>query len=122
MRKFHLLSMSMLELYPYLLEKKLVTPLFARQRDGPPLPGFDLCKKCENHFGVEGHSLEECIPFKLQIQDLINNKLLQFEDLLRLNVVTNPLPRSIRECECVISIVEERVLDFSSPLFPWKVR
>ncbi|KAK9998059.1 hypothetical protein SO802_017662 [Lithocarpus litseifolius] len=90
--KFHLLSMPMMEIYAYLLEKKLVTPIFARQRDGAPLPGFDPCKKCENHFRAEGHSLEECIPLKIHIQDLIDNKLLQFEDLPRPDVVTNPLP------------------------------
>ena len=42
--------MPVVELYAYLLEKKLVTPLFAKPRDSPPLPGFDSSKKCEYHF------------------------------------------------------------------------
>lgn len=64
--------------------------------------------------------MEECIPSKLRIQDLIDNKLLQFENLPRLNVVTNPLPLHLEGNVNVISIVEEKVLDFSSPSFPWK--
>ena len=48
----------MAELYAYLLEKKPVTPLFAKPRDDPPLFGFDPSKKCEHHVGAEGHTLE----------------------------------------------------------------
>ena len=46
-----------------------------KPQHGPPPPGFDPCKKCENHFAAKGHSLEKCIPLKLQIQYLIDNKL-----------------------------------------------
>ena len=52
--------MPIAELYAFLLEKKLVTPIFVKLSDGPFLPGFDPSKKCEHHFGVEGHTLEEC--------------------------------------------------------------
>ena len=70
----------MSQLYPYLLKKKLVTLLFEKLREGPPPPDFDLSKKCEHHFKVEGHSLEECIPLKHQIQDLTDKKLLQLKE------------------------------------------
>ena len=52
--------MPMVELYAYLLEKKLVTLVFARPKDGPPLLGFNLSKKCGHHFRAEGHTLKEC--------------------------------------------------------------
>ena len=52
--------MPMAKLYAYLLEKKLVTPLFAKPKDDPSPLGFDPSKKCEHYFGVEGHTLEEC--------------------------------------------------------------
>lgn len=77
--------MPMVEFYAYLLEKKLVTPLFARPRDGPPLPSFNLSKKCEHHFGAEGHTLEEFTQLRHQIQD---NKLIEFNNMARLNVIT----------------------------------
>ena len=52
--------MPMADLYAYLLERKLVTPMFARPKDGVPPPDFDPSKKCECHFGAEGHTLEKC--------------------------------------------------------------
>ncbi|KAK9991456.1 hypothetical protein SO802_026441 [Lithocarpus litseifolius] len=66
--------MPMVELYAYLLEKKLVTPIFVKPRDSPPLPGFDPSKKYEHCFGAEGYTLEECTQLRHQIQDLIDNK------------------------------------------------
>ncbi|KAK9997789.1 hypothetical protein SO802_017392 [Lithocarpus litseifolius] len=57
----------MAELYVYLLEKKLVTPIFLRPKEGPPLPSFDPSKKCEHNFQTEGHTLEECTNLRHQI-------------------------------------------------------
>ena len=84
--------MPMVELYAYLLEKKLMIPLFIKPRNSPFLPGFDSSKKCEHHFGAKGHTLEECVHLRHQIQDLINNKLIQFDNMAGLNVSNNPLP------------------------------
>lgn len=68
--------MPMVELYAYLLERKLVTPKFQKPKEGPPLPNFELSKKCECHFEAEGHTLEECLHLRDHVQDLINNKLI----------------------------------------------
>ena len=59
-RKYTLLPMPMADLYAYLLERKLVTPMFSKPKEGLPPPSFDLSKKCEHHFRAEGHTLEEC--------------------------------------------------------------
>ena len=37
---------------------------------------FYTSKKCEHHFGAEGHTLEECVHLRYRIQDLIDNKLI----------------------------------------------
>ena len=50
--------MPMADLYAYLLERKLVTPMFYKPREGPSSPGFDSSKKCEHHFGAEGTPLK----------------------------------------------------------------
>ena len=50
--------MPLANLYAYLLERKLVTPVFYRSREGPLALGFDPSKKCEHHFRVEEHTLE----------------------------------------------------------------
>ena len=110
----------MAALYAYLLEKKLVTPISARPRDGPPLLGFNPSKKCEHHFGAEGHTLEECAHLRHRIQDLIDNKLVQFDNMARPNVITNLLSPHQEENVNAISIMEDRIPDFSSPSFPWK--
>lgn len=112
--------MPMVELYAYLLGKKLVTPLFARPRNDPSLLDFDPSKKCEHHFGAERHTLEECWQLRNRIQDLINNKLIQFDNKARSNVITNPQPPHPEGNVNAISTVEERIPDFSSPSFSWK--
>ena len=112
--------MLMAELHTYLLEKKLVAPLFVRPRDSPPLSGFYLSKKCENHFGAKGNTLKECTQLRYQIQDLIDNKLIQLDNAIELNVITNPLPPHPEGNVNAISTMEEKILDFSSLLFPWK--
>ena len=73
-------------LYAYLLERKLVTPMFYRPREGLPSPGFDLSKKCEHHFRAKGHTLEECYHLRDRVQDLIDNKLIQFDNATASNI------------------------------------
>ena len=112
--------MPMAELNAYLLEKKFATLVFARPRDDPPLLDLDLSKKCGYHFRAKGHTLEECTQLRSQIQDLINNKLIQFNNTDGLNVITNLLPPHQEGNVNAISTMEERIPDFSSPSFPWK--
>ena len=57
---------------------------------------------------------------KDHVQDLIDNKLIQFDNAAALNIITNPLPPYQEGNMNVIIRVEEKVLDFSSPSFPWK--
>ena len=110
----------MAKLYAYLLENKLLTPLFVKPREGAPPPCFNSSKKCWHHFRPERHTLEECAQLRYQIQDLIDNKLIQFDNMVGSNVITNPLPPYPKGNVNAISIVEERILDFSSPSFLWK--
>ena len=44
----------------------------------------------------------------------------QFDNTTRPNVITNPLPPHPKGNVNAISTVEEMILDFSSPSFPWK--
>ena len=112
--------MPITDLYAYLLERKLETPMFYRSREGPPSPGFDPSKKCKHHFGAKGHILEECHHLRDCVQDLIDNKLIQFDNATAPNIITNPLPPHQEGNVNAIITVEERVSDFSSSSFPWK--
>ena len=97
-----------------------MTPIFATPREGHPPPGFDPSKKCEYHFRAEGHTLEECYHLRDCIQDLIDNKLIQFNNVAASNIITNPLPSHQEGNVNAIITVEEKVLNFSSASFPWK--
>ena len=106
-RKYTPLPMPMANLYAYLLERKLVTLLFLRPKEGPP-PGFDLSKKCKHHFRAKGHTFEECYHLRDRVQDLIDNKLIQFDNVTASNIITNPLPPHQEGNVNAIITVEER--------------
>ncbi|KAI5411503.1 hypothetical protein KIW84_056545 [Lathyrus oleraceus] len=83
--------MSYAELYPSLLERKLVTP-----RDPPAMPAnpqwwYKPDQHCVYHSGAPGHNIENCYPLKTKVQDLMRCGILSFEDSGP-NVTKNPLP------------------------------
>uniref|UniRef100_A0A2N9ERD8 Retrotransposon gag domain-containing protein n=1 Tax=Fagus sylvatica TaxID=28930 RepID=A0A2N9ERD8_FAGSY len=82
-RKFCTLPMPMDELYPRLLEKRLISPVFLKQS---PHLLHDSSKKCEFHFGRPGHSLEDCHALKNKVQDLVDH------GILRINEGSTPRP------------------------------
>ena len=95
-----------------------MTSLFSRPREGPLSHGFDLSKKCKHHFEVEGHTLEECYHLRDNVQDLIDNKLIQFDNVAIPNIITNLLPPHQEGNVNAIITVEERIPYFSLPSFP----
>ena len=112
--------MPMANLYVYLLERKLVTSIFSKPKEGPPSPGFNPSKKCEHHFRAEGHTLEECYHLRDRVWDLIESNLIQFDNATTPNIITNPLPPNQEGNVNAIITVEERIRDFSLPSFRWK--
>ncbi|KAI5389625.1 hypothetical protein KIW84_075061 [Lathyrus oleraceus] len=83
--------MTYAELYPSLIERKLITP-----RDPPTIhanpqwwykPGLH----CVYHSGAPGHDVENCYPLKTKVQDLVRCGILCFEDVGP-NVKKNSLP------------------------------
>uniref|UniRef100_A0A2N9FLH5 Retrotransposon gag domain-containing protein n=1 Tax=Fagus sylvatica TaxID=28930 RepID=A0A2N9FLH5_FAGSY len=76
-RKFCTLPMPMDELYPRLLEKRLISPVFLKQS---PHLLHDSSKKCEFHFGRPGHSLEDCHALKSKVQDLVDHGILRINE------------------------------------------
>ncbi|KAI5407824.1 hypothetical protein KIW84_053890 [Lathyrus oleraceus] len=83
--------MSYAELYPSLIERKLITP-----RDPPAIPAnpqwwYKPDMHCVYHSGAPGHDVENCFPLKTKVQDLMRCGILSFEDSGP-NVKKNPLP------------------------------
>ncbi|KAI5385250.1 hypothetical protein KIW84_072015 [Lathyrus oleraceus] len=83
--------MTYAELYPSLIERKLITP-----RDPPAIPTnpqwwYKLELHCVYHSGAPGHDVENCYPLKTKVQDLVRCGILCFEDISP-NVKKNSLP------------------------------
>ncbi|KAI5388023.1 hypothetical protein KIW84_073928 [Lathyrus oleraceus] len=83
--------MTYAELYPSLIERKLITP-----RDPPAIPAnpqwwYKPELHCVYHSGAPGHDVENCYPLKTKVQDLVRCGILCFEDVGP-NVKKNPLP------------------------------
>ncbi|KAI5438359.1 hypothetical protein KIW84_024195 [Lathyrus oleraceus] len=88
---FDLIPVSYAELYPSLIERKLITP-----RDPPAIPvnpqwWYKLDLHCVYHSGAPGHDVENCFQLKTKVQDLMRCSILSFEDAGP-NVKKNPLP------------------------------
>ncbi|KAI5435104.1 hypothetical protein KIW84_021797 [Lathyrus oleraceus] len=88
---FDPIPMSYAELYPSLIERKLITP-----RDPPAVPAnpqwwYKPDQHCVYHSGAPGHNIENCYPLKTKVQDLVRCGILSFEDSGP-NVTKNPLP------------------------------
>ncbi|KAI5384100.1 hypothetical protein KIW84_071205 [Lathyrus oleraceus] len=83
--------MTYAELYPSLIERKLITP-----RDPPAIPTnpqwwYKPELHCVYHSGAPRHDVEKCYPLKTKVQDLVRKGILFFEDVGP-NVKKNPLP------------------------------
>ncbi|KAI5438127.1 hypothetical protein KIW84_024028 [Lathyrus oleraceus] len=88
---FDPILMTYAELYPSLIERKLITP-----RDPPAIPtNPQWLYKPDLHYvyhsGAPGHDVENCYPLKTKVQDLVRCGILCFEDVGP-NVKKNPLP------------------------------
>ncbi|KAI5387117.1 hypothetical protein KIW84_073321 [Lathyrus oleraceus] len=88
---FDPIPMTYVELYPSLIERKLITP-----RDPPAIPTnpqwwYKPELHCIYHFGAPGHDVENCYLLKTKVQDLVRCGILCFEDVGP-NVKKNPLP------------------------------
>ncbi|KAI5426540.1 hypothetical protein KIW84_032105 [Lathyrus oleraceus] len=89
---FDPIPVSYAELYPSLIERKLITP-----RDPPAIPvnpqwWYKPDLHCVYHSGAPGHDVENCFHLKIKVQDLMRCGILSFEDSGP-NVKKNPLPK-----------------------------
>ncbi|KAI5434524.1 hypothetical protein KIW84_021381 [Lathyrus oleraceus] len=88
---FDPIPMTYAELYPSLIERKLITP-----RDPPAIPTnpkwwYKPELHCVYHSGAPGHDVENCYRLKNKVQDLVRCGILCFEDVGP-NIKKNPLP------------------------------
>ncbi|XP_017979699.1 PREDICTED: uncharacterized protein LOC108662712 [Theobroma cacao] len=100
--KFDPIPVSYTTLLPQLIENRLLarTPL---QPLRPPFPKwYDPNAHCDYHFGIQGHSTENCTALKHKVQALIKAGLLNFAKKDSSSVDGNPLPNHGRSTENAI--------------------
>ena len=87
---FSPIRMAYSELWPSLLENRLVVAIPGRVFQPPYPRWYDPGAKCEYHSGAPGHDIDSCHPFRYKVQHLINAGWLSFQEEGP-NVKTNPL-------------------------------
>ena len=53
---------------------------------------YNLNAKCAYHFNSARHDTDQCWTLKCKIQDLIDNKTIEFDPPTTLNIITAPMP------------------------------
>lgn len=57
----------------------MVVPRFLPQMHRPHKPWYNVNARCEFHDGSKGHNTENCRDFQKLVQELINDKVLDFK-------------------------------------------
>lgn len=68
------------QLLPHLIHNFLLLPIYIEPLPPSFPPEYDLNVKCEYHDESLGHHVEDCMKFKTQVQNLIDNKSLVFKE------------------------------------------
>ncbi|XP_017970375.1 PREDICTED: uncharacterized protein LOC108660636 [Theobroma cacao] len=84
------------KLFTQLVANHLVAPLYIEPLKLSFSRWYDAFAHCDYHYGIEGHSIENCTTFKHKVQRLIKAGILNFEKKPEHNVNNNPLPNHTR--------------------------
>ena len=83
--------MSLSQALQHLLKANLVTLHDPASNPNVSSPKYNPNAKCTYHSNSPGHDTEQCWALKNNIQDLINNKTIEFDPPVTLNVITAPM-------------------------------
>ncbi|KAK8559960.1 hypothetical protein V6N12_012771 [Hibiscus sabdariffa] len=67
------------ELFPQLVESRLVAPRYIAPIQPPYPPWFNPNVKCDYHAGNPGHHINDCTAFKYVVEQLLKAGILSFE-------------------------------------------
>src|SRR4051812_41183532 len=77
-RSFSLLPMPLSQVLQQLLNQNLITLLPPYSFPAKPVPGYKYHARCAYHSNSPGHDIEDCWQLKHKIQDLIDDKIIDF--------------------------------------------
>ena len=101
----------------HLLKANLVTLHDPPSNPNTTSPKYNPNAKCAYHSNSPGHETDQCWALKNKIQDLIDNKTIEFDPCTTLNVITAPMPNH-GKCVNVIkdTTFVSSVEDLTTPL------
>ena len=76
----------------HLLKEDLVTLRNPPQNPNTSSPKYNPNAKYAYHSNISGHNTNDCWALKSKIQDLIDNKVIEFDPPQTPNVITAPMP------------------------------
>ena len=82
------------ELLPKLIQHQLLARVLITPMEPPYPRWYDVSATCDYHYGIKGHSTENCLALKNQVQALKNAGYVNFgynKDGVP-NIISNPLP------------------------------
>ena len=85
--------MSLSQALQHLLKANLVTLCEPPSNPYTSLPKYNPNAKCAYHSSSLGHETDQCWALKNKIQDLIDNKTIDFYPPLTPNVIIAPMPK-----------------------------
>src|SRR3954467_7790630 len=91
------------ELFPTLLAKGLIQTRSPPNPTNGSSPWYKADQSCPYHQGAPGHNIENCFPFKIDVQRLLKSGMLSFKDT-NPNVQANPL---LQHKEASVNLIDQ---------------
>ncbi|XP_058783769.1 uncharacterized protein LOC131658498 [Vicia villosa] len=89
-RKIDPIPMTYAQVLQHLLKIEKITLRDAPNAPDTQSPNYNANARCAFHSGAPGHDTERCIALKNKVQDLLDQKIIQFTPTP--NIVNNPMP------------------------------
>ncbi|XP_058729317.1 uncharacterized protein LOC131601500 isoform X2 [Vicia villosa] len=89
-RKIDPIPMTYAQVLQHLLKIEKITLRDAPNAPDTQSPNYNVNVRCAFHSGAAGHDTERCIALKNKVQDLLDQKIIQFTPTP--NIVNNPMP------------------------------
>ena len=94
-RQYTKIGMSLPQALQHLLKAELISLRDPPQNPNTSSSQYNPNAKCAYHSNSPGHDTNDCWTLKNKIQDLIDNKTIEFDPLETPNVITSPMPNHL---------------------------